>query len=70
MGYYEDSRTTFIILDVRAKKLGGIKNLTKSEQIEYVHLGYQTGFLPRKDAEELIEELDLKIDLNSIVVQD
>ena len=70
MSYFEDSRNTFIFMDVRAKKLGGIMNLTKSEQFEYVQLGYQTGFLSRKDAEELKEQLDLKIDLNKIEVRD
>lgn len=70
MSDYDNPRNTFLILDIRAKKLGGIKNLTKSEQIEYIEIGYQTGFLPKKDAEELMKELDLKIDLNNITVQD
>ncbi|PIP13517.1 MAG: hypothetical protein COX48_03940 [bacterium (Candidatus Stahlbacteria) CG23_combo_of_CG06-09_8_20_14_all_34_7] len=70
MSDYDNPRNTFIILDIRAKKLGGIKNLTKSEQIEYIGIGYQTGFLPKKDAEDLMKELNLKINLNSLTVHE
>jgi hypothetical protein len=59
------SRTDFIILDYRAKKLGGINKLSKPEQNTYVKTGYSKGFLKREVVEELVNELHLDLDLES-----
>jgi hypothetical protein len=70
MSTYNNPCNAFLFLDIRAKKLGDIKNLTSAERLDYIQLGYGTGFLSKKDCEELPKELSLKIDFNSLTVQD
>ena len=51
------TRSAFIQLDVRAKKLGGVQHLSPMDQRFYVQFGRKTGFLTEEEADELAEQL-------------
>ena len=62
---YDDDRNSFIILDVLAKKRGGLAMLTLGEQIEYLVSGIDLGFLNVNEAHELA--IGLHIENNRIL---
>lgn len=52
-------RNLFIDLDVRARRLGGVDKLFPDDQLEYLRIGVETGFLSRAIAKKYARELGL-----------
>jgi len=58
-----EMRNSFIFLDVTAKKLGGIAKLARPDQLEYLHLGLQTGFLTKEQVQTIAKQIGIHFDV-------
>lgn len=56
----ETSRTKFLLLDILAKRRGGVNQLSSEEQILYVQTGISEGFLSLQEAYEIAQKLNIE----------
>ena len=55
----ETNRTKFLMLDILAKRRGGIAKLTSEEKIIYLQTGISEGFIPVQEAYEIAKKFNI-----------